>query len=112
MLAKVYNVQCLDGGSCVVKINVRDEQTFRGMMDEGLGGYWKDKVSVNDGHDCVGDDGRELVYGGGGVLTSVRSVKDFGLVQIFHLISGLTDDCACISGIYHGSGGLMAANSK
>ena len=42
--------------------------------------------------------------------------KDFGLVQIFHLISGLltydcTYDCACISGIYHGSGGLKAANS-
>jgi len=54
MLAKVYNVQCLDGGSCVVKINMRDERTFRGMMDEGLGGYWKDKVSVNDGHDCLG----------------------------------------------------------
>ena len=53
------------------------------------------------------DDGRELVYGagngGGGVLTSVRSVK--GLRSCSDLSLGLrsllTDDCACISGIYH-----------
>ena len=60
-------------------------------MDVGLGGYWKDKVSVNDGHDCLGDDGRELVYGvghgGGGVLTSVRSVK--GLRSCSDLSLGL-----------------------
>jgi hypothetical protein len=55
-------------------------------MDEGLGGYWKDHVSVLDERECLDDDGREVVYDlrDWWQLTSVRSVEDSGLVQILH----------------------------